>query len=353
MARPVETPREAAIANLLARAADSGCVEESEVADIADRLGLDETDVADIAERIEALGLEIRDDCGRAAESTTYDNEELAHHTVDALTQFLNEAARHKLLTATEELDLAKRIERGDLAAKDRLVTHNLRLVVSIAKRYQGIDDMALLDLVQEGTLGLIRAAEKFDWRKGFRFSTYATLWIRQAIQRGIADRGRPIRLPVNVAQRERKIATARAREAARLGRDPTDAEIAAAAEVTEQQVIDLNRAARVATSLDLPLGDGGATLGDVLPGVSDDPGERVEIDLEAETVRGVVSEMPDPDRTVIVLRYGLHGDGEPQTHAAIGRELGVSPQRVRQIEHRALERLALRRELVALGNAA
>ena len=184
----------------------------------------------------------------------------------DALTMFLREAGRHPLLTAAQEIALARRIERGDLAAKERLVTHNLRLVVSIARRYPPGEHLTLADLVQEGVLGLIRAAEKFDWRKGFRFSTYATLWIRQAIQRGIADRGRPIRLPTNVELRERKVARARTALTLRLGREPTDEEVAEAAGVGLERIAELQAAARVVASLDRPLEGGDeATLGDLL----------------------------------------------------------------------------------------
>ena len=196
------------VAALLARAEELGCVSVSELDVLARTLELPEDDMAELEDRLEQRGIEISDDCGHPeTASTSYTNAELAHQTTDALQLFLNEAGRHKLLTPDEEIELAKDIERGDLAAKERMINSNLRLVVSIARKYQGIGDMALLDLIQEGILGLIRAAEKFDWRKGFRFSTYATLWIRQAIQRGLADRGRQIRLPVNVAQRERKIA--------------------------------------------------------------------------------------------------------------------------------------------------
>ncbi|MDQ4041652.1 MAG: sigma-70 family RNA polymerase sigma factor, partial [Actinomycetota bacterium] len=219
--------REDEIAALVERGEERGCVEVSELDELARRLELSTDEVEEVEERLDAQGVEVRDDCARADAPlvTTYTNAELASQTTDALSLFLNEAGRHELLTPAEEIELAQRIERGDLEAKDRLVNSNLRLVVSLARRYQGVGELCLLDLIQEGVLGLIRAAEKFDWRKGFRFSTYATLWIRQAIQRGLADRGRTIRLPVNVAQRERRIATTERKLAAELGRDPTDEE--------------------------------------------------------------------------------------------------------------------------------
>src|SRR3954454_19303647 len=195
------------IAALLDRAEQHGCIDLSEGDELAQALELEDDDVGKLYEQLEARGIDLRDDCGREAEPAPLDDAALASATTDTLQLFLNEIGRHRLLPPDEEIDLAKRIERGDLEAKDRLINANLRLVVSVAKKYQGAGDLCLIDLIQEGVLGLIRAAEKFDWRKGFKFSTYATLWIRQAIQRGLADRGRTIRLPSNVAQRERQIA--------------------------------------------------------------------------------------------------------------------------------------------------
>src|SRR3954449_1128842 len=200
--------------------------------------------------RIEAAGMRETRDIVAIAPA------ELAVHTADALAQFLDEAGRHPLLTAAEEIELAKRIERGDLAAKDRLITSNLRLVVSIARKYEGVSDLCLIDTIQEGMLGLIRAAEKFDWRKGFRFSTYATLWIRQAIGRALDQHGRTIRLPVQLAQLERRIARAERELATELGRQASLEEIAAAAEVTPRQVREIREFARKVTSLERPVGD-------------------------------------------------------------------------------------------------
>ena len=286
-------------------------------------------------------------DAGPAA----YTPAELAGHTTDALQLFLNEAGRYPLLTAVEELELAKRIERGDLPAKDRLINSNLRLVVSIARRYQGVGELHLLDLIQEGVLGLIRAAEKFDWRKGFRFSTYATLWIRQAIQRGLADRGRSIRLPTNIAQRERRIATAARRIASQLGREPTLEEIAEAAELPLEQVIDLQDVARIVTSLDRPVGEGDETgLGDLLPSENLAVDEQVFLDLSEEAVRRSVRQLPPREREVIQLRFGLADEKEPLPMSQVGRRLGISAERVRQIERKALAELAMRRELAALA---
>jgi RNA polymerase primary sigma factor len=279
---------------------------------------------------------------------------ELAVHTADALAQFLDEAGRHPLLTAAEEIELAKRIERGDLAAKDRLITSNLRLVVSIARKYEGVSDLCLIDTIQEGMLGLIRAAEKFDWRKGFRFSTYATLWIRQAIGRALDQHGRTIRLPVQLAQLERRIARAERQLATELGREASLEEIAAAAEVTPRQVREIREFARKVTSLERPVGDDdGAELGDLLPAGGALPEEEVEVTLREQAVRDVVSRLPDRERTVIRLRYGLDGDPDPVPISEIARQLQLRPSEVQRLERGALAELAVRRELSALREAA
>ena len=271
----------------------------------------------------------------------------------DSLQLFFNEARKHPLLTAEEEVELAKRIEKGDLEAKDRMINSNLRLVISVARKYQG-QGLPLGDLIQEGMLGLIRAVEKFDWRKGFRFSTYATLWIRQALQRGLADRGRSIRLPANVAQRERRIARVERELAVKLGREPTLDEVAEGAEMKPHEVQDLRDAARIVTSLDRPVGDDGATsLGELIPDEATGPGEEVFVKMREQLVRKTIEQLPDTEQQVLKMRYGLNGAPEPRTLASIGRELGVSAERVRQIEERALQHLALRRELVALSEAA
>jgi RNA polymerase primary sigma factor len=280
--------------------------------------------------------------------------QELAVHTADALAQFLDEAGRHPLLSPDEEIELAKRIERGDLAAKERLITSNLRLVVSIARKYQGVTDLCLIDTIQEGMLGLIRAAEKFDWRKGFRFSTYATLWIRQAIGRALDQHGRTIRLPVQLAQRERRIARAERNLSGELGRDPTLEEIAQAAEVTSEQVEELRAATRRVTSLERSVGeDEGSELGELLRAPEPLPEEEVELSLREQVVRDVVSHLPDRERTVIKLRYGLDGDPEPVSISEIARRLELRPAEVQRLERGALAELAVRRELDALREAA
>ena len=340
---------------LLEAGRELGCVDESELSHVVEELDLDHEQVAEIAARFNDEGVAILDDCGhRDTPPTAVSNREMATYTTDALQLFLNEAGRHDLLKPAEELELAKRIERGDLEAKERLINSNLRLVVSIARKYQGIGQLSLLDLIQEGMFGLIRSAEKYDWRKGFRFSTYATLWIRQAIGRALDERGRTIRLPINIAQRERKIANAERELSTRLGRPPTLEEIAAAAELDPQQVEEVREVSRQVTSLERPVGEADDTeLGDLLPGREPAPDEEVELALEQEAVRDVVRQLPEPQREVIQMRFGLNGDRDPVSIREAARRLEMRPSELRRVEQRALEELALRRELVALRLAA
>ena len=282
-----------------------------------------------------------------------YGNEQLARYTIDALDQYLAEAASHPLLTAAEERMLARRIERGDLAAKERLVTHNLRLVVSIARRYQG-NELSLLDLIQEGTIGLIRASEKYDWRRNLRFSTYATLWIRQAIGKALTEKSRAIRLPAEVAHKELRVERARDALVRELGRTPTVDELAVAAGMGTSDVEALDRTARVVTSLDRPAGDAESdmSLGELLP-ASEEVGSEIMLRLDSATVRRAVARLGDPAATIIRARFGLNGDPEPLSYAQIARQLRMSRRRVRAIELRALEDLARLRELQGLSDAA
>ena len=338
---------------LISRGEELGCVNLSELSELSQELELSDEEAQALSDRLEARGIDVTDDCGRETEGpTSYANGELATMTGDALQLFLRDVRRHPLLTAAEEVELAKRIERGDLEAKERMVNSNLRLVVSLAKKYQG-NELSLLDLIQEGILGLIRAAEKFDWRKGYKFSTYATFWIRQAIQRGLANQGRTIRIPVHIGQRERKIARAERELAVRLGRAPTDEEIAEAAEITLQELQETRDAARTVTSLERPVGEEGDTeFGDLLASDEAEPSEEVEIGLREEAVRRALQSLPEQERRVIQLRYGINGDNPTPLREA-GRQLGLSPERVRRIEHKALERLAGTREVAGLSEAA
>jgi RNA polymerase primary sigma factor len=340
---------------LLKAGREQGCVDESQLSETVEDLELDDDEIDALRARLQDDGIDVRDDCGLAnAPATAVTNADLAVYTTDALQLFLNEAGRYPLLTPAEEIELAKRVERGDLEAKDRMVNSNLRLVVSIARKYHNVGELSLLDLIQEGMFGLIRAVEKFDWRKGFRFSTYATLWIRQAISRALDERGRTIRVPINVAQRERKIAAAERDLATRLGRPPTLEEVAVAAELDPEQVKEMREIARTVTSLEKPVGDDSAAeFGDLLPGGDPSPEEEVEVTLREDAVRAVVSELPAPEREVIQLRFGLDGDRDPVSIREAARRLDMRPGEVQRLERHALEELALRREMAAFREAA
>jgi RNA polymerase primary sigma factor len=340
---------------LYERGEDQGCINLSELSDLIRDLELDEEEVGDLHTRLESAGIEITDDCGRAdATPTRLEPQQFAGTTTDALQLFLNELGRYPLLTAAEEVELAKRIERGDLDAKERMILSNLRLVVSIAKKYQGAD-LPLLDLIQEGIFGLVRAAEKFDWRKGYKFSTYATFWIRQAIQRGIETKARTIRIPIHVGQRERKIAKAERELAARFGRAPTDDEIARYAELQVEHVHDAREAARTITSLDRPVGEEGETaFGDLLPAEGPLPEEEVSVSLAEEALRRAVARLPDIEQRVVKLRYGINGGSAgPTPLRETAERVGMTPAEVRRVESKALQRLSLERELEAIRDAA
>ncbi len=275
-----------------------------------------------------------------------------ADPTLDSLQLFFQQARRYPLLTAAEEVELAKRVERGDLEAKERMVNSNLRLVISVARRYQG-QGLSLGDLIQEGMLGLIRAVEKFDWRRGFKFSTYGTLWIQQSMQRGLQNSGRTIRIPVHVGQRERKVKRVERELAAKLSRDPSDEEIAIATELPEDQVREARELTRNLASLDQPVGEDGETaLGDLLPSDRPQPDQEVGDALGEEQVRDVVERLPEQERNVLKLRFGLAGR-EPRSLREAGAELGITAERARQLEERALRRLAESGELEELRDAA
>jgi RNA polymerase primary sigma factor len=331
-----------------------GCLELSEISRVVETSEVDEDEIERLYDDLQQRGIELSDDCGRAQTSeSTYVNGNLAESTTDALQLFLNEMGRYRLLTADEEVELAKRIERGDKEAKDLMVNSNLRLVVSIAKRYQG-HGLSLLDLIQEGIIGLIRAVEKFDWRRGFKFSTYATWWIRQAVQRGVANKAREIRIPVHIVDRERKIARAERELMAKLGRPPDEDEIAKAAKLPLKQVREVREAARAVTSLDRPVGEEGETsFGELVAGDEPTPDETLRVSLEEDTLRRAVAGLPDRQQEVLKLRYGLNGDnGDPHSLEEIGQLMGLTRERVRQLEAEALERLAVNREIEALRAA-
>jgi len=335
---------------LIARGEQEGCVNLSHLNELVAEHELTDDEIARLYEDLEERHIELADDCGRANEDdSTYVNGGLAIATTDALQLFLNEAGRWPLLTKEEEVELAKRIERGDAEAKERMINSNLRLVVSIAKKYQG-HGLSLLDLIQEGIIGLIRAVEKFDWRRGFKFSTYATWWIRQAVQRGVANKARTIRIPVHIADREQRIARAERALAPKLGRQPTEEEVAKQAKLPLKQVREVRQAARAITSLDRPVGsENEAAFGDLFASEQTPPEEEVTVSLEQDVLRRAVAQLPEREREVVKRRYGLNGDRDPASLEAIGRELGLTRERVRQIEARALEQLAVNREIEAL----
>ena len=336
-----------------AEARPDACVELSELSEVLQESELGDEDAQALQDLLEARGIEVRDDCGRdGVEQTTYVMDDLAQQTTDAMALFLQEVRRYPLLTREQEVELAKRIERGELEAKEQLVNSNLRLVISNARKYQG-HDLPLLDLIQEGILGLIRAAEKFDWRKGYKFSTYATFWIRQALQRALDNRSRTIRIPVHLGQRERRIIRVQRELAAKLGRDPTDEEVADAAELKVEDVREARDAARVVTSLDRPVGEEEQTsLGALLPSGERGPDEELDISLREDALRRALEQLPEPERAVVRLRYGINGD-DPTPLSETGRRLGLSQDAVRRLERKALTELAQSRELEALRPAA
>jgi RNA polymerase primary sigma factor len=263
-----------------------------------------------------------------------------AEITTDSLQLFLKDIGKVPLLTAAQEVELAKRIERGDHGAKQSMVEANLRLVVSIAKRYRN-QGLPFLDLIQEGTIGLVRAAEKFDYRKGFKFSTYATWWIRQAVARAIADKGRTIRMPVHVVEKLNRILRAERKLRAERGREPTTEEIARELDMSLDEVEHIRRSAQIPVSLEKPVGDDDESeFGHFLADESTPlPDELAETALQRETLRSILSALSERERQVLELRYGLDGQ-QPRTLDEVGRAFNVTRERIRQIEHQGLKKL-------------
>ena len=340
------------LAALLEAAEASGQLRQVELLDILEPLELDPLETEAVYSELDRRGIELLVEPEAEAETDEKPREKPPAQaaapletTTDALQLFLREAGRHALLTAAQEVELAKRIEGGDMSAKQRMIQSNLRLVVSIAKNYRN-QGLPFLDLIQEGTLGLIRAVEKFDWRRGYKFSTYATWWIRQAVARALADKARTIRMPVHIVERMQKMNRAERTLWMELGREPTLDEIADEASLPVEQAREVRAAARASASLDQPVGDQeDAVFGDFVAGDDPLPEERVEVSLRSQALAVALQALPERERQVLVLRYGLV-DEEPKTLEEIGKRLGLTRERVRQIELESLRRLANLREM-------
>jgi len=272
-------------------------------------------------------------------DSSTVQSERERDYSGDSVQSYLKEIATVSLLSAADEVRLAKLIERGDQRAKDALIEANLRLVVSIAKRHVG-RGLSLLDLIQEGNLGLIRAVEKFDWRKGFKFSTYATWWIRQAVSRAITDQGRTIRIPVHMADVMNRVSRTNRDLSQELGREPTPAEIGRHLDMKPHKVEEVQRLTRETVSLEAPLGEGEASLGDFIEDEDTPQPEEIAIDAMVRSdIRRILDGLAERERRILELRFGLTGE-EPMTLEEVGKQLGVTRERIRQMELKTLRRL-------------
>jgi RNA polymerase primary sigma factor len=323
-------------------AQERGHVRTNQLEALAHEHDLDEETIDGLRAALVEADVVIEDEPEHADESVDLDLTPSAGGVAtDSLQLFLNEVGRHTLLTAADEVALAKRVERGDLVAKERMVNANLRLVVSIAKRYRG-HGLPLLDLIQDGTIGLNRAVEKFDWRKGYKFSTYATWWIRQSCQRAVANQSDTIRIPVHVQERRLKLRRARQRLEVIHGRQPTVDELAAATELKRHHVEEALEAAEASVSLNQAVGEhGDGELGDLFADrTAEDPIELVDVSLAQERVRDALMNLPDRERRVLELRFGFDGESDGMSLEQIGKRMGLTRERVRQLESAALRAL-------------
>jgi RNA polymerase primary sigma factor len=338
-------------------AEERGTIATAEIEALAVEHDLNEIEVEDLMRELERIGVEIAQPAQAAASEQAAPAEPAPVEVpalsgaADSLQLFLADVGKHRLLTAADEVSLAKRIERGDPVAKRRMIESNLRLVVSIAKGYRGLG-VPFLDLIQEGTLGLNRAVEKFDWRRGYKFSTYATWWIRQSVQRAVANHARTIRVPVHVVERQQKLSRAARRLEVELGREATREELAEATGLPLQHVEEALGAASASVSLNQTVGaDDEGELGDLFADrEASDPFDEAEESLRRQGVRKALEALPERERRILELRFGF--EGEPWTLEAIGHELDLTRERVRQLEGQALARLGALRELSSLAAA-
>jgi RNA polymerase primary sigma factor len=326
---------------LLESGLQTGRLDADEVALALDELDLEPAQLDEFYAALDEAQIAVVAPDGADAESEAPDLEAETEITTDALQLFLKDIGKVPLLTAAQEVELAKRIERGDHGAKQAMVEANLRLVVSIAKRYRN-QGLPFLDLIQEGTIGLVRAAEKFDYRKGFKFSTYATWWIRQAVARAIADKGRTIRMPVHVVEKLNRILRSERKLRAERGREPSIEEIARDVDMSSDEVEHIRRSAQTPVSLEKPVGDDDESeFGHFLADDSTPlPDELAETALQREALRGILAALSERERRVLELRYGLDGQ-QPRTLDEVGRTFNVTRERIRQIEHQGLKKLS------------
>jgi RNA polymerase primary sigma factor len=323
---------------LIEAAQESGSLTTEEIALALGELDVDAAQLDDFYQQLRDLDIEVVD--GSAPDDDEAEEAEAREISTDSLQLFLRDVGKVDLLTAAQEVELAKRIERGDHRAKQEMVEANLRLVVSIAKRYRN-QGLPFLDLIQEGTIGLVRAAEKFDHRKGFKFSTYATWWIRQAVARALADKARTIRMPVHVVEKLNKIVRSERKLRAELGREPTSEEIARDLDLTLDDVETIRRTAQTPVSLEKPVGDEEESeFGHFLTDENVPlPEEAAETALRKETLLKILGSLSPRERRVLELRYGLNGE-HPRTLDEVGRTFNVTRERIRQIENQSLKKL-------------